>query len=196
MLASIGTVILIVAASVVGLLVLAFGGLLLLASRMTKAIENMMAEDATDPAKAWMQVAFGFINFRDPAYANAEEGCQAALKRDWDATGRDGVMQRARQLEQAMEANPAWNGVRLINMMRVAAGAKYVTPEESWEQALNAARKLQPAYTSWEEVGQAMLDGLDAMKGEWVVSAKQTLQGNIKQLKASNYRGVTYETLL
>lgn len=196
MLASVGTVILIVLASLAGVLLLAFGGLLLLASRLSRAIEALMAEDAKDPTRAWLQVAFGFINYRDPAHASGDIACQASLRRDWSIENRADLLARAHRLQQMMSANPAWHGTRLINMLRIGAGAGYLKPEESWQRALEAGRILQAAYTSWEAVAEAMNGALDSQKGEWVVSAKKSLADNLTQLTQSNYRGVKYETQL
>ncbi|MCB9895992.1 MAG: DUF1266 domain-containing protein [Planctomycetes bacterium] len=196
MLASIWTVLLIAVGSLVGVLVLAFGGLLLLASRMTKAIEASMAEDAQDPARAWLQVAFGFINYRDPAYASGDVACQASLKRDWSIDNRDDLLKRADRLALMLPADPAWHGVRLINMLRIGAGAGYLSQEESWRRALEVGRQVKAAHDSWQGVADAMNAALDKQKGEWVAAARKSLNENLAQLKQSNFRGVAYDTSL
>lgn len=196
MLASITTVILIVLGSLAAMLLVGFGGLLLLASRFSKAIDASMAEDARDPARAWLQVAFGFINFRDPAYTSGDVACRASLKRDWSIESREALLQRAEKLELMMQANPAWHGIRLINMLRIGVGAGYLKAEESWERALTVGRKLQPAYQSWDEVAAAIQAALDAQTGTWVEAARKSLDDNISQLRQFNFRNVKYETQL
>jgi hypothetical protein len=192
MLGSITTVILVIVGSIVGLLVLAFAALLLLASRMGKAIEASMQADAKVPARAWLQVAAGFINYLDPAYSHGEAGCRASLKRDWNIESREGVLKRAEMLEAMMPANPAWHGTRLVNMFRIAAGAGYLTAAEAWEKATAPARKLQAAYKSWDELATAMTAALAEQKGEWVPKAQEAFNTNLTQLRKVNFRGVDF----
>lgn len=195
MLASVTTVLLVAGGVLVAFVVLAFGALFLLSSRMVKVVEASMAEDAQDPGKAWVQVAYGFINFRDPAYMSGEIGCRASLKRDWSIESREGLLQRAEKLQQMLPANPAWHGTRLINMYRIAVGAGYLNEAESWNLAKDAAGKLQEAYGSWDELAEAMRTALNEQKGEWVAAAKQSFEGNAERLKACDYRGVKFDAL-
>ncbi|MBZ0137256.1 MAG: DUF1266 domain-containing protein [Planctomycetes bacterium] len=192
MLASITTVILVAAAALVSFVALAFGALYFLSSRMVKAVEASMADDAKHPARAWVQVAFGFINFRDPAYLSGDIACKASLKRDWGIESSDGLLQRAEKLKLMMPANPAWHGTRLINMYRIGAGAGYVGEGESWDLAIETAARLREGYGSWEELAESMRAALDEQKGEWVAAAKQSFEANAARLKACNYRGVKF----
>lgn len=192
MLASITTVILVIVGSIVGLIVLAFLALLLLASRMGKAIESSMHADAQVPARAWLQVAAGFINYRDPAYMHGEAGCKASLKRDWNIESREGVLKRAEMLTAMLPANPAWHGTRLVNMYRIAAGAGYLSADEAWEKATEPARQIQTAYKSWIELAAAMTAALSEQKGEWVPKAQEAFNTNLQQLRKVNFRGVDY----
>jgi hypothetical protein len=193
MLGSITTVILLIVGSIVGLILLAFLALLVLASRMGKAIEVSMQADAQVPARAWLQVAAGFINYRDPAYTHGEAGCRASLKRDWNIESREGVLKRAEMLEAMFPANPAWHGTRLVNMYRIAAGAGYLSADEAWEKAAEPARKLQAAYKSWDELAAAMTAALNEQKGEWVPKAQEAFNTNLQQLRKVNFRGVAYD---
>lgn len=195
MLASVTTVLLIAGGVLVAFVVLAFGALFVLSSRMVKAVDASMAEDAKDPAKAWVQVAFGFINFRDPAYLSGDLACQASLKRDWSIESREGLLQRAEKLQQMMPTNPAWHGTRLINMFRIGAGAGYLKEAESWNLAKDTAGKVREAYSSWDELAEAMREALNEQKGEWVTAAKDSFEGNAQRLKECDYRGVNYESL-
>jgi hypothetical protein len=192
MLASITTVLLIAGGVLVAVLLLAFGSLFLLSSRMVKAVEASMTEDANDPAKAWVQVAFGFVNFRDPAYLSGDIACRASLKRDWSIETREALLQRAEKLQLMLPANPAWHGTRLINMFRIGAGAGYLKEDESWNLAKDTAAKLKEAYSSWDELAEAMRTALDEQKGEWVAAAKQSFDSNAQRLKECNYRGVAF----
>ena len=195
MLASVTTVLLIAGGVLVAFVVLAFGALFFLSSRMVKAVEASMTEDAKDPAKAWVQVAFGFINFRDPAYLSGDIACQASLKRDWSIESREALLQRAVKLQQIMPANPAWHGTRLINMYRIGAGAGYLKEDESWDLAKDTAAKLKQAYSSWDDLAEAMRAALNEQKGEWVAAAKESFEGNAQRLKECDYRGVAWNEL-
>jgi hypothetical protein len=194
MLASVTTVILVIVGVLVGIMALGFAALLLLAWRMGKSIEASMRADAQVPARAWLQVAAGFINYRDPAYSHGEAGCKVSLKRDWNIENREGVLKRAEILDSMMIANPAWHGTRLVNMLRIAAGAGYLTPEEAWERATEPGRRIQAAYKSWDEVAIAMQAALDEQKGEWVAKAREAFNGNLAQLRKVHFRGVEYGT--
>jgi hypothetical protein len=192
MLASVTVVILIIVGAIVGVMALAFGALLVLAWRLGKSIEASMHTDAQIPARAWLQVAFGFINYRDPAYSHGEAGCKVSLKRDWNIENREGLLKRAELLESMMIANPAWHGTRLVNMLRIAAGAGYLTPEEGWERSAGPGRAIQAAYKSWDDVANAMQAALNEQKGDWVAKAREAFNGNLAQLRKSNFRGVEY----
>ena len=193
MLASVTTVILIIVGALVGIMALGFAALLLLAWRMGKSIETSMQADAKVPARAWLQVAAGFINYRDPAYSHGEAGCKVSLKRDWGIESREALLERAGILESMMVANPAWHGTRIVNMLRIAAGAGYLTPDEAWERATEPGRRIQAAYKSWDEVANAMQAALNEQKGEWVPKAREAFNANLVQLRKVNFRGIEYD---
>ena len=191
MLASAITILLIIAGALVGLFVLTLAAAMLMASRYSKAIDASMVEDVKEPARAWVQVAIGLINFRDPAYSG-DIACKASLKRDWSIESRESLLQRADKLAQMIPASPAWHGVRLMNMLRIAEGAGFLTAAESWQRATTVAQSVRPHFAGWDELAAAMHAALDEQKGEWVTKAREELSRNLSALRRADWRGVAY----
>lgn len=140
-------------------LVLAVGltaaaGVWLWARRRPSAADRLAA-DASDPYRQWVQSAFLLVT-GDCDYAHLP-GAEARrmLAHWWDVYGPVELRRALRQLADPSGGEHAWPLLRFILVSRLGVAAGMVADEESWDEILPVARRLQAAYPSWRAMAQA-----------------------------------------
>ena len=150
----------------VGVLVL----LAVLLFRNTLADDPRRDSDMAVPLRRFARSAMSLITAgEDYGYLPARDNRQV-LAEAWGV--HDGEQARATmhellaRAEAADRVGVAWDLVRLIHVARMAAGAEYLTHEESWGWVGHSAAGLQRTFPGWGELGNAFAQA----RSSWAAS--------------------------
>jgi hypothetical protein len=126
----------------------------------------MEAEDGADPLKRWARGCYVLLNGKFDIGKSGNAGAKANMvsvaQRDWSVTDAAGAKKTLNELLENPNDNVAWDQVRRIVLARMAAGAGYLTQEESWAAIPASQVMIQGAYNSWDEMAKAYRKGLAA----------------------------------
>jgi hypothetical protein len=137
--------------------------LLLLVIRRLRApsaaqlMEQNMRRDARHPLRAWAQAAFLIVTGDgDYAYIGAAEA-RRMLRNWWDVHGPHELRAALKLLAASGRPDNAWDLVRFIVVSRMGVAASYIDNDDAWDGAYPIAVRLQRAYESWTDLGQAYI---------------------------------------
>jgi Protein of unknown function (DUF1266) len=153
--------------------------------------------DDRDPVRRWAQGVFGIISGGSD-YAYGDKGhLRAGLSEWW---GIDDAAQfqarysalRAEQPQSKPEA--AWCWVRAVNLTRMAAGAQFISNDESWRLIAAILPRIQGSFAGWEDLGQSYLAARDVWLHERNVDRQniESVEDSIKALREDVWREVSF----
>ena len=93
--------------------------------------------------------------------AEAGPAYRKALLEVWEVRSRQDLLELIDKLlhDDLDRTRTGWNYPRAINLARWGYVAGYLQEGEAWSYILSAAEHLQKTFSSWQELGQAYLDG-------------------------------------
>jgi hypothetical protein len=121
--------------------------------------------DEREPVRRWAKGVFGLITGGiDHGHGDQRE-VYFALREWWGIN--NAAQFRARYNELCAEPlhnkpDAAWCWVRAVNLARMAAGARFISNEESWRLIARVLPRIQSSFTGWEDLGQSYLAAWEA----------------------------------
>jgi hypothetical protein len=148
---------------------------------------DTFAADRDVPLRRWSRcvksVYANDTSNRSAEPANAAEG----LAKGWNIRDPERYSAMASALSTQDEEDLAWNLGRLIGVCRSAMVVGYTTEDEGWALIRQCADRLREKYRSWDELAQAMREGLDrqaeVQPEPWNEPARKLMSENVENLK-------------
>src|SRR5262245_57373657 len=116
--------------------------------------------DDRDPVKRWAKGVFGIITGgTDYGHMDKRE-VRRGLSEWWDINNIDEFQDRFRELNaERPKSKPeaAWCWVRAANLARMAAGAQFISHDDSWRLVVPFLIRIQRSFIGWEELGKSYL---------------------------------------
>jgi Protein of unknown function (DUF1266) len=82
------------------------------------------------------------------------------LASQWGVHSRPGLLNKIAELRSTKQASQVgWNYPRIIHLARLGREAGYLREHEAWDIIVPAAQRIQAAFSSWQELGEACLTG-------------------------------------
>ncbi len=160
--------------------------------------ESPQVRDQRIPLRRFGQCAV-FIITGDQDYGYFPAAApQRMLSGSWGIADTAG----ARAQIEAMLKGPsgaggvAFDQVRAIHLSRAAAGALFITQDESWEHVAQAARRLQGHYRSWDALGHAYLEGKNRWLSERGLDTNDGTEAKVERLRREVWPTFPIDTLL
>ena len=125
-------------------------------SRIRPSSAAKMFADSKVPNRRWAQAAFGLLctDGEDYGYANSLD-TKLMLKQWWNITSKEALVAKIGELEA--NRSSAWDLCRAILLTRSGASVGWFSQDESWSRVDKQRQLLKAAYTSWEQMGEAVL---------------------------------------
>lgn len=121
--------------------------------------------DAKDPVRRWAKGVFGIITGGTDYAYEGKWDLRLAFQNSWEIETAEDFEEVFGELAAEAAADKertAWQLVRAINLARMAAGAGFVDPEESWRMIGPLLPRVQKAFSGWEDLGRSYLAARDA----------------------------------
>jgi len=154
--------------------------------RNTTADDPRRDSDLSVPLRRFARSAMSLITAgEDYGYLAARDN-RRVLADAWDVHETDQARATLHALVQGTTPDPvaiAWDMVRAIHVARMAAGAGYLSQDESWAWVAHAASGLQRTFAGWTELANAFAQGRSswaAAVGMDVTAITRDTQDNIE----------------
>lgn len=82
--------------------------------------------------------------------------------------------------------------VRAVHLARAAAGARYLTQDDSWQLVQRACKDIQRGCDSWSDVGAAYLRAKNAWLAERGLDTADGTEQNVQRLEGSTWTTVPF----
>ncbi len=119
----------------------------LFAGRKQKA----MQADTKDARKNWAQGIYSVVTGGEDYGFSDKYDVLLALSNSWSINGENDFRRRFSELISApgdSKSETAWNLARAVNLSRMAAGAKLISNEESWQLIYPLLPRIQQSFNS------------------------------------------------
>lgn len=180
----------VVALAIIGpMLYFYFGG------AQQRALEQLA--DERDPVRRWAKGVFGIITGgTDYAYRDKDD-LRVALRDWWGINGPEEFRAffgglAAEQPQSKPEA--AWCWVRAVNLTRMAAGAKFISHDESWRLIAAILPRVQVSFAGWEDLGESYLVAWHAWLRDRNLDRRdvEDVEDNLNALRATVWRTMVF----
>jgi len=163
------------------------------------ARQRLLAEfaDERDPVKRWAGGVFGIIT-GGPDYGHGDKrDLLLGLGEWWGINSTAQFQDRIRELNaERPRSKPeaAWCWVRAVNLARMAAGAQFISKEDSWRLVVPFLVRIQHSFTGWEELGQSYLLAWEAWLRDREIDREdvENVKESIETLRGGVWRGLTF----
>jgi Protein of unknown function (DUF1266) len=153
--------------------------------------------DDRDPVRRWAKGVFGLISGGIDYGHSDQRDVYLALREWWGINDAQQFRVRYSELYAAQSRSKpeaAWCWVRAVNLARMAAGARFISNDESWQLIARVLPRIQSSFTSWEDLGQSYL----AAWGAWLRARNidpqkvESVEESIQALRQGVWRKVAF----
>lgn len=168
-------------------------------ARSQPTMSERIEDDATDPARRWVQGAFMIVT-GDCDYGYLARGeAHRMLVKWWQVHGPRDHARVTDELEAAGGRDNAWDLVRFIVVMRLGAAAGHLEQGDSWHCCSAIIPRLQQAYPSWPELAAAYLNARRQWQGAAPDGTEddavmQRISENIAHLREHHWPEIPFES--
>ena len=126
--------------------------------------QSAQIADQTNPDKRWAGGVYTLVTGGTDYGYEDKWDVRLALSNSWSIENALDFQKRYAELTQLDTTTQqktsalAWNLVRAVNLSRMAAGAAFISQEESWAQIATLKPKIQAHFDSWQSLGTAYVD--------------------------------------
>jgi hypothetical protein len=153
--------------------------------------------DDRDPVRRWAHGVFGLITGgADYAYEEKED-LRIGLRKWWGIDDAEQFRTRYSELKAERPRNKpeaAWCWVRAVNLARMAAGAQFISNDESWRLIAAILPRIQSSFKGWEDLGQSYFVAWDDWLHERNISRQsvENVGDSINALREGVWREVAF----
>ena len=122
-----------------------------------QAAKTQMEIDHTDPRKRFVSGVLAMSQDVDPAYL--AQFATTAVSEWYGIESREELIERIEDYLEGVDAPAGYDAFRAAFLARAAVATRFLNPDESWEWAFKAARKVQRSYPNWNAYGMGYLEG-------------------------------------
>jgi hypothetical protein len=119
-----------------------------------------------DAVELWARGAYGLWTGGEDSAGWDEHEAREALSAWHGATDRDSLLAAIDRLCAGNDANPAWDGVRAVDALRLGVAGGYLSDDQCWDEVRRVAPWLRRAYGSWDALAAAFEVGMHAWQEE------------------------------
>jgi hypothetical protein len=154
--------------------------------------------DDREPMRRWAKGVFGLITGGiDYGYEDKQD-LRRALTQWWGINNAQEFRSRYNELAAEQPRNKpeaAWCWVRAVNLARLAAGAQFISHDESWRLVAGVLPRIQNSFAGWEELAQSYLAARDAWVRERNIDRHriENVEDSIKALRAEVWRKMAFK---
>src|SRR5262249_58885230 len=161
--------------------------------------QRLLAElaDERDPVRRWAKGVFGIITGGTDYGHGDKKDLRLGLREWWSINNTEEFHDRFRELNaERPQSKPeaAWCWVRAVNLARMAAGAQFISQDDSWRLAVPFLVRIQRSFTGWEELGQSYLVAWEDWLREREISREdvENVGDSIEALREDAWRGLAF----
>jgi len=161
--------------------------------------QRLLAEFADErvPKRRWAKGVFGIITGgTDYGYADKRQ-LRLGLSEWWGINNTDEFQDRFRELHSELPRNKseaAWCWVRAVNLARMAAGAQFISQDDSWRLVDTFLLRIQRTFAGWEELGQNYLVAREAWMRDREINREdvENVEESIEALREDVWRRLAF----
>jgi hypothetical protein len=161
--------------------------------------QRLLAElaDERDPVRRWAKGVFGIITGgTDYGHVDKRE-LRLGLRQWWGINNTEQFKDRFRDLDaERPRSKPeaAWCWVRAVTLARMAAGAQFISKDESWRLVIPFLGRIQRSFAGWEELGQGYLAAWEYWLRDREINREdvENVEQNIEALREDVWRGLAF----
>lgn len=162
-------------------------------------VTMMMAKAKRAMVEKWGHAAYSLWTGGEDCATWQEQRARSALGDWYGATNYQAYLEVIEGLRHGQTGNPAWDKVRALDLLRIGRAAAFLDDDQCRTRIAEIGRELQQQFKSWEELGQAFEQGMQAWQRSRGVSDPAQLgrvQNNLPKLRSQIWPGVRFDTEL
>lgn len=136
--------------------ILFWGALILLWWLFAGRKQQTAQADQRDPRKQWAQGIYAVVSGGDDHGFSGKWDLRLALSNSWSINNEADFRRRFTELTthgNNSKSELAWNLACAVNLSRMAAGAKFISNDESWHLIYPILPEIQKHFNDWNDFG-------------------------------------------